>query len=49
MEIGNKKAGYIEADFYNEAGPTAILEQPSEDSYQKKIDFERSRINQWLL
>lgn len=49
MEIGNKKAGYIEADFYNEAGPIAILEQPSEDSYQKKIDFERSRINQWLL
>ncbi len=48
MEIGNKRAGYIEADFYNEAGPTTILEPPSEGSYQKKIDFERSRINEWL-
>jgi sulfide:quinone oxidoreductase len=49
METGDKKAGYVVADFYNEKGPTAVLEQASEDSYKKKIDFERSKINEWLL
>jgi sulfide:quinone oxidoreductase len=49
MEIGNKNAGYIDADFYNEAGPITRLESPSEESYQRKVDFERSRISDWLL
>ena len=48
MEVGNKKAGYIEADFYNEGGPTVKLEPPSDELYQKKVDFERSRLNEWL-
>ena len=49
MEVGDKKAGYIAADFYNEDGPVTLLEPPSEESYEKKIDFERSRISDWLL
>jgi sulfide:quinone oxidoreductase len=49
MEIGDKKAGYVAGDFYNEGGPTTLLEPPSEESYKKKIDFERSRLNEWLL
>ena len=49
MEIGDKKAGYINADFYNEHGPITILEQPSRKFYQQKLDFERSRIKKWLL
>jgi sulfide:quinone oxidoreductase len=49
MEVGNKKAGYIDADFYNEAGPITRLESPSDESYQRKVDFERSRIREWLL
>ncbi|HEY7080320.1 MAG TPA: FAD/NAD(P)-binding oxidoreductase [Nitrososphaeraceae archaeon] len=49
MEIGDMKAGYIYADFYNEVGPTTRLEQPSEEYYQKKLDFERSRVNEWLM
>jgi sulfide:quinone oxidoreductase len=49
MEIGNKKAGYIDADFYSVAGPITRLESPSEESYQRKVDFERSRISEWLL
>ena len=49
MEIGNKKAGYIDADFYNVAGPITRLESPSEESYHRKVDFERSRISEWLL
>jgi sulfide:quinone oxidoreductase len=48
MEAGNKKAGYVAADFYNEQGPVTVLEPPSEESYNKKIDFERSKINEWL-
>ena len=48
MEVGNKKAGYVDADFYNEQGPTTLLESPSEESYKRKIDFERSKLNEWL-
>lgn len=49
MEIGDKKAGYIYADFYNERGPTTRLDPPSDEFYQKKLDFERSRLNEWLM
>jgi len=49
MEVGDKKAGYVTADFYNEHGPVALLELPSEGSYKKKLDFERSKLNEWLL
>ena len=49
MEIGDKKAGYIDVDFYNEAGPTTRLDPLSDEFYQKKIDFERTRLNEWLI
>jgi sulfide:quinone oxidoreductase len=49
MEIGNNKAGYIDTDFYNEKGPITRLDLPSEESYRKKVDFEKSRIGEWLL
>jgi len=48
MEVGNKKAGYIDANFYNEGGPIVRLDPPSEELYQKKHDFERSRLHEWL-
>jgi sulfide:quinone oxidoreductase len=49
MEVGDKKAGYIATDFYNEVGPVTLLEPPSEESYEKKLDFEKSKISEWLL
>lgn len=49
MEVGDKKAGFIDVDLYNEAGPTTRLEPPSDEFYQKKLDFERSRLNEWLM
>jgi sulfide:quinone oxidoreductase len=49
METGDKKAGYIDTDFYNEAGPITRLDPPSGEFYQKKLDFERSRLNEWLM
>lgn len=49
MEVGDKKAGYVDADFYHESGPLVRLEMPSEESYKKKIEFERTRINEWLM
>ncbi len=49
MEVGDKRAGYIAADFYNEVGPVTLLEPPSEESYEKKLDFEKSKISEWLL
>jgi sulfide:quinone oxidoreductase len=49
MEVGNEKAGYIVTDFYHKDGPYTLLEPPSDDSYKKKLDFERSKLNEWLL
>ena len=49
MEVGNEKAGYVDADFYHEDGPATLLEPPSHESYKKKLDFERSKLNEWLL
>ena len=49
MEVGDKKAGYIDVDFYNEVGPTTRLDPPSNEFYQKKLDFERTRIREWLI
>ena len=49
MEIGDNKAGYIDTDFYNEKGPYTRLDLPSEESYKKKVDFEKKRVNEWLL
>jgi sulfide:quinone oxidoreductase len=49
MEIGSKKAGFLAADFYNITGPITRLDPPSEESYRKKLDFEKSRIKEWLL
>lgn len=49
METGSKRAGYLEVDFYNETGPLIKLEAPSEKNFQKKQDFERIRVNEWLF
>ena len=49
MEVGNMRAGYLEADFFNPAGPVVRLEAPTEQNFQKKQDFEKIRINDWLL
>ncbi|HKG71969.1 MAG TPA: FAD/NAD(P)-binding oxidoreductase [Nitrososphaeraceae archaeon] len=49
MEAGDKKAGYIDADFYNEGGPTIRLDPPSDELYQKKLDFVNSRLNEWFM
>lgn len=49
MEVGNRRAGYLEADFFNPAGPVVRLEALSEQNFQKKQDFERTRVKEWLL
>jgi len=49
MEVGNERAGYIAADFYHENGPYTFLDPPSHESYKKKLDFEISKLNEWLL
>ncbi len=49
MDVGNRRAGYLEGDFFNPAGPLLKLEAPSEQNFQKKQDFERTRIKEWLL
>jgi sulfide:quinone oxidoreductase len=49
MEVGNRRAGYLVADFYNKEGPSFNLDPPSEENYEKKLDFERTRIRDWLF
>jgi sulfide:quinone oxidoreductase len=49
MEVGGRRAGYLEADFYNQKGPLIKLEAPSEQNFEKKQEFERTRLKEWLL
>jgi sulfide:quinone oxidoreductase len=49
MEVGDMQAGYLEADFYNSDGPSIKLEAPSKHNFDKKQDFERIRLMEWLL
>lgn len=49
METGNRQAGYVEADFFAELAPVVRLEQPSAANYDKKHEFERNRLREWLL
>ena len=49
MEVGNRRAGYLAADFYNKDGPFFNLDPPSEENYEKKLNFERTRIRDWLF
>jgi sulfide:quinone oxidoreductase len=49
MEVGNRRAGYLVADFYNKDGPSFTLDPPSEENYEKKLEFERTRIRGWLF
>ncbi|HJU33617.1 MAG TPA: FAD/NAD(P)-binding oxidoreductase [Nitrososphaera sp.] len=49
MEVGNKKAGYLDADLYNAGSPAIRLDPPSDELYLRKLDFERSRLNEWLI
>lgn len=49
VEAGSKMAGYVEADFYNSAGPAFKLDAPAEKYFEKKHEFERSRLKEWLL
>jgi len=49
VEAGNKTAGYVEADFYSASGPAFTLDAPAEKYFEKKHEFERSRLKEWLL
>lgn len=49
IDVGNRRAGYLEGDFFNPAGPSLRLEAPSEQNFQKKKEFERTRVKEWLL
>lgn len=49
VEVGNRMAGYVQADFYNAQGPLFQLEPPSAAHFEEKHDFERVRIKEWLL
>ena len=49
METGNSQAGFVEADFFADPTPIVRLEPPSGPNYEKKHEFERSRVREWLL
>ena len=49
METGNNQAGFVEADFFADPVPIVRLEPPSGPNYEKKHEFEKSRVREWLL
>jgi len=48
MEVGSNKAGYIEVDLYSE-DPYTQLHPPSRELYSKKLQFEETRVKNWLF
>jgi sulfide:quinone oxidoreductase len=48
MEVGSNEAGYIEVDLYSE-DPYTQLRPPSRESYRKKLEFEETRVKNWLF
>ncbi len=48
MEVGSNEAGYIEVDLYSE-DPNTQLHPPSRESYRKKLEFEETRVKNWLF
>ena len=48
MEVGSNEAGYIEVDLYSE-DPYTQLHPPSRESYRKKLEFEETRVRNWLF
>ena len=48
MEVGSNEAGYIEVDLYSE-DPYTQLHPPSRESYRKKLEFEETRVKNWLF
>ena len=49
MENGGMVAGMVEASFYDDPGPTVRLYPPSAHNYERKQEFERTRLSEWLL
>lgn len=49
MEVGGGQASYVEGNFFAEPAPALRLDPPSEQNYEKKHEFERSRLKEWLL
>ena len=48
VENGGRLAGMVAANFFADSGPDVLLEPPSELNYEKKQEFERSRLTEWL-
>lgn len=49
METGNSHAGHLVADFSGDSGPAIKLDPPTRENYEKKHEFERTRLKGWLL
>ena len=47
--MSSNEAGYVDADFFADPAPVVRLEPASQQNYEKKHDFERTRVLQWLL
>jgi sulfide:quinone oxidoreductase len=48
LEVGGGQAMMVEGNFLAQPAPQVELSGPSSDYYQKKIAFERERLQRWL-
>lgn len=48
LETGGGEAMMVEGNFLAQPAPKVELSGPNSDYYQKKIDFERDRLQRWL-
>ena len=48
VEVGDGKATQTDGKFFEKPNPVVNLTEANEENYEKKIDFERSRILRWF-
>ncbi len=48
MEVGGGKASLVEGEFFAEPQPTLTLPAPSVENFERKKEFERSRLQAWF-
>ncbi len=48
VEVGQKKAGYLQVEMFASPDPVTLLKQPSEEHFADKEKFEKDRLAKWL-
>ncbi len=47
-ELSPGKAAYMRGEFFAEPYPSVVLDEPSDETFEKKVQFEKERLEKWF-